>query len=232
MAALDTLEAIGTSDVLPPLVEALGHPQLAVRSRASEVLKALSLAGQGRPRAHRDLAAAQPRRERAAHGGRAGADGPRSRRRAVAEAAGVPARRGLVGARARDGRARRDGRRASSCRTWRPSCRTPPTWCGASASTRCCGCTRPSRWARSCARPRATPTGGCASARSRRSPPIKDPRAIPHVVDIMLRNPPLQVACLHALQEMQATAAGAPASPRCSAPRTATSSWPRCSACG
>lgn len=45
MAALDALEAIGTSDVLPPLVEALGHTQLAVRTRASEVLKALSLQG-------------------------------------------------------------------------------------------------------------------------------------------------------------------------------------------
>ena len=45
MAALDALEAIGSSDVLPPLVEALGHAQLAVRARASEVLKALSLQG-------------------------------------------------------------------------------------------------------------------------------------------------------------------------------------------
>src|SRR5207248_5111161 len=39
------LEAIGSDAVLPPLVCALGYPQVAVRNRALEVLKALSLQG-------------------------------------------------------------------------------------------------------------------------------------------------------------------------------------------
>jgi twitching motility protein PilT len=45
LAALDGLESIGTSDVLAPLVEALGHTQLAVRQKAGEVLSRLSGAG-------------------------------------------------------------------------------------------------------------------------------------------------------------------------------------------
>jgi twitching motility protein PilT len=36
---------------------------------------------------------------------------------------------------------------------------------------------------------------------------IGDARAVPHVVDIMLRNPPLQLTCLQALADMKATAA-------------------------
>jgi twitching motility protein PilT len=43
--ALDALEAIGTSDALDPLVEALGHTQLAVRTRAGEILLRLGRAG-------------------------------------------------------------------------------------------------------------------------------------------------------------------------------------------
>ena len=45
LAVLNTLEAIGTDAVLPPLVDALGHAQVAVRNRAAEVLKALSMHG-------------------------------------------------------------------------------------------------------------------------------------------------------------------------------------------
>jgi twitching motility protein PilT len=45
LAVLDTLEAIGTSDVLAPLVDGLGHSQLAVRTRAGEALSRLSAAG-------------------------------------------------------------------------------------------------------------------------------------------------------------------------------------------
>jgi twitching motility protein PilT len=45
LAVLDALEAVGTSDVLAPLVEALGHPQLAVRQKAGEALSRLSGAG-------------------------------------------------------------------------------------------------------------------------------------------------------------------------------------------
>jgi twitching motility protein PilT len=44
-AAIDALEAIGTQQVLSPLVEALGHAQLPVRTRAAESLSRLSLAG-------------------------------------------------------------------------------------------------------------------------------------------------------------------------------------------
>jgi twitching motility protein PilT len=44
-AALDALEAIGTADVLKPLSEALGHGQVAVRVRAAEALSRLSTAG-------------------------------------------------------------------------------------------------------------------------------------------------------------------------------------------
>ncbi|MBN2369340.1 MAG: PilT/PilU family type 4a pilus ATPase [Vicinamibacteria bacterium] len=44
-AALDALEAIGTNDALDPLVEALGHTQIAVRTRAGEILMRLGQAG-------------------------------------------------------------------------------------------------------------------------------------------------------------------------------------------
>jgi len=44
-AVLDTLEAIGTNDILPPLVEALSHKQLVVRRRASEIMARLSRSG-------------------------------------------------------------------------------------------------------------------------------------------------------------------------------------------
>ncbi|MBS2021982.1 MAG: PilT/PilU family type 4a pilus ATPase [Deltaproteobacteria bacterium] len=44
LAVLNTLEAIGTDDVLPPLIEALSHKQLPVRTRAAEVLQALGIA--------------------------------------------------------------------------------------------------------------------------------------------------------------------------------------------
>ena len=43
-AALDALEAIGTNDVLDPLVEALGHSHIKVRSRAAEILTRLGKA--------------------------------------------------------------------------------------------------------------------------------------------------------------------------------------------
>jgi len=45
LAVLNTLEAIGTDAVLPPLVDALGHAHVAVRNRAAEILKALSMQG-------------------------------------------------------------------------------------------------------------------------------------------------------------------------------------------
>ena len=45
LAVLGCLDAIGTDDVLPPLVEALGHKQIPVRTRAGEVLQHLSLEG-------------------------------------------------------------------------------------------------------------------------------------------------------------------------------------------
>jgi twitching motility protein PilT len=44
-AVLDTLEAIGTNDILPPLVEALSHKQLVVRRRASEIMARLGRSG-------------------------------------------------------------------------------------------------------------------------------------------------------------------------------------------
>jgi len=44
-AVLETLEAIATNDILPPLVEALAHKQIVVRARASEVMARLSRAG-------------------------------------------------------------------------------------------------------------------------------------------------------------------------------------------
>ncbi|MCL4819688.1 MAG: PilT/PilU family type 4a pilus ATPase [Vicinamibacteria bacterium] len=44
-AALDALEAIATNDVLEPLVEALGHRQVAVRTRAGEALVRLGRKG-------------------------------------------------------------------------------------------------------------------------------------------------------------------------------------------
>jgi HEAT repeat protein len=44
-AALDALEAIGTSDTLEPLVEALGHTQITVRTRAGEILLNLGKSG-------------------------------------------------------------------------------------------------------------------------------------------------------------------------------------------
>ncbi len=43
-AALDALEAIGTGEVLAPLVEALGHAQIRVRTRAGEALSRLGKA--------------------------------------------------------------------------------------------------------------------------------------------------------------------------------------------
>jgi twitching motility protein PilT len=46
MAVLETLEAMRSDDILPPLVQALSHRQLAVRSRASEILARLSKGGQ------------------------------------------------------------------------------------------------------------------------------------------------------------------------------------------
>jgi len=45
MAVLETLEAMGTDEILPPLVDALSHRQLAVRTRASEIMARLSKAG-------------------------------------------------------------------------------------------------------------------------------------------------------------------------------------------
>ena len=45
LAVLSCLEAIATDDVLPALVEALGHKQIAVRNRAGEVLQHLSVEG-------------------------------------------------------------------------------------------------------------------------------------------------------------------------------------------
>ena len=44
LAALDTLEAIGTGAVLDPLVDALGHAQIRVRSRAGQILTRLGKA--------------------------------------------------------------------------------------------------------------------------------------------------------------------------------------------
>jgi twitching motility protein PilT len=45
MAAIDALETIGTVEALAPLAEALGNAQLSVRTRAAEALSRLSLAG-------------------------------------------------------------------------------------------------------------------------------------------------------------------------------------------
>ncbi len=45
MEVLAALEKMGNDEVLPPLVEALGHKQMAVRRRAGEVLAQLSQAG-------------------------------------------------------------------------------------------------------------------------------------------------------------------------------------------
>ena len=45
LAVLGALEAIATDAVLPPLVEALAHKQIPVRTRAGEVLKQLSMGG-------------------------------------------------------------------------------------------------------------------------------------------------------------------------------------------
>ncbi len=45
LAVLAGLEAIATDDVLPPLVTALSHAQIPVRTRAAEVLQKLSLEG-------------------------------------------------------------------------------------------------------------------------------------------------------------------------------------------
>jgi len=45
IAVLNALEGIGSDAVLPPLVEALAHKQIAVRNRAAEVLKQLSMEG-------------------------------------------------------------------------------------------------------------------------------------------------------------------------------------------
>ncbi|RME22621.1 MAG: PilT/PilU family type 4a pilus ATPase [Deltaproteobacteria bacterium] len=45
LAVLDTLEQIGTDAILPALVDALGHRQLAVRARAGEVLAGLGEKG-------------------------------------------------------------------------------------------------------------------------------------------------------------------------------------------
>jgi twitching motility protein PilT len=42
---LNTLEAIASDAVLPPLISALGHSHVAIRNRAAEVLKTLSLQG-------------------------------------------------------------------------------------------------------------------------------------------------------------------------------------------
>src|SRR5207237_5965662 len=39
IAVVNALEGIGSDAVLPPLVEALAHKQIAVRNRAAEVLK-------------------------------------------------------------------------------------------------------------------------------------------------------------------------------------------------
>jgi twitching motility protein PilT len=44
-ASIEVLETIGTPDVLKPLAEALGHSQLVVRLRAAEALARLSIAG-------------------------------------------------------------------------------------------------------------------------------------------------------------------------------------------
>jgi twitching motility protein PilT len=44
-AVLDTLMAIGTDEVLPALVEALGHKQVVIRTRAGEVIAELSKLG-------------------------------------------------------------------------------------------------------------------------------------------------------------------------------------------
>ena len=45
LAVLNTLEAIASDAVLPPLIGALGHSHVAIRNRAAEVLKTLSLQG-------------------------------------------------------------------------------------------------------------------------------------------------------------------------------------------
>ena len=45
LAVLDTLEAIGSDEILPALVEGLSHKNLAVRTRASEIMGRLSQAG-------------------------------------------------------------------------------------------------------------------------------------------------------------------------------------------
>ncbi|MBN2371842.1 MAG: PilT/PilU family type 4a pilus ATPase [Vicinamibacteria bacterium] len=46
LAVLDTLETIGTDDILPALVEGLSHKNLTVRTRAGEIMARLSKAGQ------------------------------------------------------------------------------------------------------------------------------------------------------------------------------------------
>ena len=45
LAVLDALEAMGSDAILPPLVQALGHRQIAVRQRAGEVLAELNRSG-------------------------------------------------------------------------------------------------------------------------------------------------------------------------------------------
>ena len=113
IAVLNALEAIGTDAVLPPLVEALAHKQIPVRNRAAEVLKQLSI--EGKLDVSRTiiwlLRSHDVNVRRMATG-----DHPqrgRSRPAAVAEADGRPPGRGLVGARAGDGRPGRARRAAA-----------------------------------------------------------------------------------------------------------------------
>jgi twitching motility protein PilT len=203
MAALDALEAIGSSDVLPPLVEALGHTQLAVRARASEVLKALSLQGK------LDLARTviwllRSRdvnvRRMAVELVQAVKDPDEElwpkllgflrdddwwvRERvmdALADMAG-PKLAPHLGAFLQDPSdlVRRFGvdallrlRAPESLGALVHTAQSDPDW-----------------WVRE----RAIEAIAL----------IKDARAVPHVVDVMLRNQPLQVACLHALTQLQA----------------------------
>jgi twitching motility protein PilT len=203
LAVLDALEAIGTSDVLPPLVEALGHTQLAVRARASEVLKALSLQGK------LDLARTviwllRSRdvnvRRMAVELVQAVKDPDEElwpkllgflrdddwwvRERvmdALADMAG-PKLAPHLGAFLQDPSdlVRRFGvdallrlRAPESLGALVHTAQSDPDW-----------------WVRE----RAIEAIAL----------IKDARAVPHVVDVMLRNQPLQVACLHALTQLQA----------------------------
>jgi twitching motility protein PilT len=205
-AVIDVFEAIGSPEVLNPLVEALGHNQLAVRTRAGEALSRLSRAGKlelaraiiwllrSRDVNVRRMAVEVAQSVRDPTGelwpkllGYLRDEDWWVRERvmdALVDMAGPQLVRHVVGyLQDPSDLVRRFGVDALMRLK-------APESLGALLRT---AASDPDWWVRE----RAIETVAI----------LKDPRAVPHLVDIMGKNPHLQVACLNALGELEARAA-------------------------